>query len=188
MKRKPQELSARKQASIANKAKHVPPAKAAAALMPRVERAPKSRGALQGQPGGRYPLERLMAVLDTVADGHTMEQACARHDIPKDAVYRRMREDSDEGRVIKEAFVVARRTQAHVHVDRIQQIAEDVLAEKVRPEAARVSADIYRWLAGKANPGEYSDKHLMEHSGPGGSAVKMEHTFRLVEPAKAIEG
>ncbi len=55
-------------------------------------------------------------------------------------------------------------------------------------QAAKVCADNYRWIAGKALPAVYGD--LLRHSGPDGEgpvAVKLSLDYSLLEPQEMVE-
>jgi len=62
-------------------------------------------------------------------------------------------------------YARAREDQADHDADKIGDIAEQVVAGKVDPQAARVAIDAYKWAAGKRKPKVYGEKMMV-----GGSA------------------
>lgn len=55
-------------------------------------------------------------------------------------------------------YARAREDQADHDADKIGDIAEQVVAGKVDPQAARVAIDAYKWAAGKRKPRVYGEK------------------------------
>jgi hypothetical protein len=55
-------------------------------------------------------------------------------------------------------YVRAREDQADHDADKIGDIAEEVRAGKLDPNAARVAIDAYKWAAGKRKPKVYGEK------------------------------
>ena len=103
----------------------------------------------------------------------------------------------DQNESFSNQIARARRLQAHTFVDELQDIIAICLdivnggrgGTMEQIQAAKVCADNYRWIAGKALPAVYGD--LLRHSGPDGEgppvAVKLSLDYTLLEPHEMVE-
>jgi hypothetical protein len=103
----------------------------------------------------------------------------------------------DQNESFSNQIARARRLQAHTFVDELQDIIAICLdivnggraGTMEQIQAAKVCADNYRWIAGKALPAVYGD--LLRHSGPDGEgppvAVKLDMDYSEFEPQEMVE-
>lgn len=57
-----------------------------------------------------------------------------------------------------EHYARARDAAAELDADQVKEVAEDALAGRVDPAAARVAIDALKWTAGKRSPRKFGDK------------------------------
>ncbi len=79
-------------------------------------------------------------------------------------------------------YARARLAQAEVMDERILQTAEDCLAGKIDPHAAKVAIGAYQWRASKLSPKVYGDAMQLRHADADGNPLKVEVT--RVSPRK----
>ena len=61
-----------------------------------------------------------------------------------------------------EQYTRAKVDSADSDADKIEEIAEKVLAGDYEPQQARVAIDAYKWTAGKKRPKKYGDRQYIE--------------------------
>lgn len=64
-----------------------------------------------------------------------------------------------------EQYTRAKADSGDADADKLDALAEDVIAGRVDPQAARVAADIIKWAAAHKRPKKYGLKTHTEHSG-----------------------
>lgn len=92
----------------------------------------------------------------------------------------------------RDLYARAREDQADTLADEIVNIADNpVVGIKTKTgkdgveitegdmiEHRRLQVDARKWVAAKLKPKKYGDKATHEHTGPGGTALVIEHTFK----------
>ena len=62
----------------------------------------------------------------------------------------------------KEEYARVREIRAHLFFERLHDIMDRCLLDKVNPNAARVCIDGYRWMLGKMHPKDYGDRKQID--------------------------
>ncbi|MDA8092579.1 MAG: hypothetical protein M0T84_01515 [Betaproteobacteria bacterium] len=87
-----------------------------------------------------------------------------------------------------EIYTRAREDQADTLADEIIEIADQSQGENMPGvQAAALRVDARKWVAAKLKPRRYSERHVQEVSGPGGSPVEVSHTFLTPMPIEDID-
>lgn len=89
-------------------------------------------------------------------ESHSLRKLCELNpDLPsRDSITDHMRDNSD----FATRCAGARASHGEMMDDRIQDVAEDVLAGKVDPQAGKVAISAFQWRASKLDPKKYGDK------------------------------
>jgi hypothetical protein len=126
--------------------------------------------------GGRvstYKPATAAIICTQLIDGRSLRAICRQPGMPSvSTVHHWIERYEDFGNRVARA----RKLQAHTFVDELQEIiaiCRDIVngvraGTMEQIQAAKVCADNYRWIAGKALPAVYGD--LLRHSGPDGEA------------------
>ncbi len=97
-----------------------------------------------------------------LALGNSLRSVCSKKGQPThQTVYNWLNKYPD----FLEQYTRAKADSGDADADRIEEIAEKVLAGNLDPQAARVAIDAYKWTAGKKRPKKYGDRIHTEHSG-----------------------
>jgi hypothetical protein len=146
--------------------------------------------------GGRvstYKPATAAVICTQLIDGKSLRAICRQEGMPSvSTVHHWIERYEDFGNRVARA----RKLQAHTFVDGLQEIIAICLdiVNGVRAgtmeqiQAAKVCAENYRWIAGKALPAVYGD--LLRHSGPDGSGpvgVKLLLDYSALEPHEMVE-
>jgi hypothetical protein len=94
------------------------------------------------------------AVIELLQDGASLRQTLKRTRISRTLFY----DTVAKSPVFAERYARAMQTRAHRHAERIEQLADKVEREKIKPDAARVAIDARKWVASKLHPRAYGDK------------------------------
>jgi hypothetical protein len=151
---------------------------------------------MSGRVGGRsstYKPATAAIICTQLIDGKSLRAICRQEGMPSvSTVHHWIERYEDFGyRVAR-----ARKLQAHTFVDELQEIIAICLdiVNGVRAgtmeqiQAAKVCAENYRWIAGKALPAVYGD--LLRHSGPDGEGpigVKLSLDYSALDPHELVE-
>jgi len=105
------------------------------------------------------------AILDCIADGATLDKLCLEPGMPsRSAVYGFMRAIPGARARMDEATG----QRADWRAGKIHDLAAQVEAGTLDPQAARVAIDAHRFLAAREAPGRYGDRAAIEHTGKDG--------------------
>jgi len=105
--------------------------------------------------GCDYSPAFVKAYCEAIAEGQTMHSLSLRLDMPTRATVRAWMGKHPE---FAHAYSVAWRARADARCDRMDEIAERVLAGSLDPDAARVALQHYKWAAGVEDRGKYGDR------------------------------
>lgn len=151
----------------------------------------------RGRPSG-YSDEIAAIICQRIADGESLRAICRDDDMPAMAAVFRWLADKDRA-FFREQYTRAREAQADAIVDEILEIADDGsndwmerrnsdgenIGWSFNGEAARrsqIRIDARKWLAARMNPKKYSEKQMLEHSGPDGGPIETVTKIELVSP------
>ena len=124
-----------------------------------------------------YTAEIAAEVCKRIELGETVRAIAADPEMPgRTAIFEWLRAHGD----FADQYARAREESAHSSADQVVDIAQDVLAGQVLPDAARVAIDALKWTAGKRKPKVYGDKVTQEQTGPDGGPVQHVHKLELV--------
>jgi hypothetical protein len=91
----------------------------------------------------------------------------------------------DEGR--KSQFETAKRARAMWHVNRIESLAKAVEQSEMDPHAAKVSADIRRWVASRMDSNTWGDKLQTKVEFTDTTQLHLEAVRNLMKTVSVIE-
>jgi hypothetical protein len=145
-----------------------------------------------GRPGS-YKASTGAIICRQLIEGKSLRAICKQDGMPARQTVHRWVELNEPFAI---QFARARKLQAHTFVDDLQDIisvcleivngTRDGTMEQI--QAAKVCAENYRWMAGKALPSVYGDKLL--HTGGDGEgpvAVKLSMDYSDFEPRELVE-
>ena len=69
-------------------------------------------------------------------------------------------------------YAQAREANGQAHGDRVVDLVEDVILEKLNPQAAKVAIDGLKWSAERMAPKQYAPRTRTEHTGENGGPLK----------------
>jgi hypothetical protein len=105
--------------------------------------------------------EDVEAILSAVAEGKSLRFVCREMGIHPGYASAMMRSAPD----LAAQYARAREERAEVLAESVLTIAQDAMAGGIKPDAARVAIDAYKWAAGKMDAKRYGDKVQAEVSG-----------------------
>lgn len=113
-------------------------------------------------PAGRptnYTEDLTSLLCSRIATGMSLRKVCKAKDMPSiGTVYTWFPKYPE----FIEQYARAKEESADADADRLDEIAEGVLAGDYEPANARVAADIIKWSAGKKRPKKYGDRTMVE--------------------------
>ena len=122
-----------------------------------------------GRPSS-FTQEIAAEICDLIAEGSNLHRICSQDAYPnRQTIFNWLKTFPD----FFDNYARARELRADRRSERIDQYIDEVRAGKLDPQAARVIIDAEKWQAGKENPKIYGDHTILEHSGPSGSAIKV---------------
>lgn len=109
-------------------------------------------------PAGRptdYTEELAALFCSELALGNSLRSVCAREDMPShQTIYNWFTQHPE----FLEQYARAKKESADSDADKIEHIAEMVLAGEVEPNAGRVAIDAYKWTSSRKEPKKYGDR------------------------------
>jgi hypothetical protein len=106
-----------------------------------------------------YTVRIAVRLCEHIALGHTLKEALAKEPLgPNATIFWRWLDEYPE---FRERYERARKMQAHVHADRMLELAEDALVTPSKAAAIKVATDIYKWMSEIRDPAKYGAK--VEH-------------------------
>lgn len=108
--------------------------------------------------GGRptkYSTQLVKRICAEISNGKSLRRICEAKDVPAIETIRVWLLDKPG---FSAQYDKARQEQADFYADRITEIADDTLASKHEPAAAKVAIDALKWTASKLKPKKYGDK------------------------------
>lgn len=120
--------------------------------------------------------EDFPVILDAIASGKSLRAICKEIGVHHSAASSAMRTDDD----LAAQYARAREERADYYAESILATAQATLAGRIKPDAARVAIDAFKWTASKMSPKKYGDKVVSEVSGPDGGPVPHELTIKFV--------
>ncbi len=148
------------------------------------------------RPGGSsttYKAATAAIICRQLIEGRSLKAICRQEGMPG---LRTVYDWLDQEESFSNQIARARRLQAHTFVDELQDIIAVCLdivnggraGTMEQIQAAKVCADNYRWIAGRALPSAYGDKVLhTDASGEGPVAVKLALDYSLLAPHEMVE-
>lgn len=140
-------------------------------------------------PARRYGYDPKQAerILEALAEGATMRDACEAVGVSRKQVWRW---DAYDVEGFTALLASAREHQAEALADQIVDIAREVQREEIAPDAGRVAIDAYKWMATKLKPRTFGDRmtHRLEASEDFVSALEQIESKHRARRAKVIEG
>lgn len=106
---------------------------------------------------GLTPDDRLRiaeAVFSSIASGESLRSACKPHNISHTAFLTWMAEDEQ----LADQYTRARATRADARFEKVDEIMDDLRANRIDAQQARVMLDAIKWQTGKENAKRYGDK------------------------------
>lgn len=102
----------------------------------------------------KYTIELADIVLERIAAGESVRAIGEDADMPAACTMFRWLGAHEE---FRELYTRAKEESAHSDADRVEEIAERVIAGTLEPGAGRVAMFGYMWTAGKKKPRKYGD-------------------------------
>ncbi len=108
-------------------------------------------------PTGRptdYSLEICQKICSRIAQGESVRSVVKDEDMPcLSTVFNWL----DKREEFLEQYTRAKQLSAEAHADKINFVADETLAGKYKPDAAKVALDAYKWTASKLQPKKYGE-------------------------------
>jgi hypothetical protein len=101
-------------------------------------------------------LADLGTVLDEIAAGTSLREACRQRNVDQASLRRRLMADAD----LAPLYAKARELQAHSLADRI---VDESLRDDLDPQTMRARIEGLKWAASKLLPRVYGDRQIIEH-------------------------
>lgn len=115
----------------------------------------------------KYTEKLAIEILSSLGMGNSLAKTCRQENMPSfQSVYTWLKKYPD----FLEDYTRAKDDSADANADKIDEIAEGVLAGEFEPANARTAIDAYKWSAAHKKPKKYGDKQQIEHSGQIGLA------------------
>lgn len=111
-----------------------------------------------------------------VSEGLSLVRACEKLGQDRSVVYDWLAEDQ----AFADRYARADIVRAELHAARIEQIADDVLAKRISPEAGRVAIDALKWTASKLHSRKYGDR--LDVTASNTQHVIVRHVLHTREP------
>ena len=111
----------------------------------------KLRESLLGDP------ETYDKMFKVIAVGESANMLCKAWDIPYGSLMSRINADPD----LRYRYEVACQARAYYHMERVEEIANDV-EHSMEPQRAKVVLDARRWLASKMDPTRFGDRQRID--------------------------
>lgn len=102
-----------------------------------------------------YTDELFDSICSQLADGKSLKRICEADGMPDKATFYRWINNNKD---LCDKYARAKDDGADALADDIQDIADNVLAGIVEPNAGRVAGDLKKWAASKLKPKKYGDK------------------------------
>ena len=96
--------------------------------------------------------DEIDAALLMISEGNSLRHAARELGIPVTSLYVAVSSRKPEH------YARARDAAAELDADQVKEVAEDAIAGRVDPAAARVAIDALKWTAGKRSPRKFGDK------------------------------
>lgn len=120
-------------------------------------------------PEARRPVaEDMPGIIDEIAEGSSLRQACIARGIHPGHTYAYLRSDDR----LWANYARARAIRGDQLGHQVGEIVEKVLSGKVKPDAARAAIDGLKWTAGRMAPKLWGDRQMVEHVGEGGGPIQ----------------
>lgn len=134
-------------------------------------------------PAGRpsiYSQELADRILREYGDGKSLSEICRQDEMPDRMTLWHWRNEKPD---FSTALARAREANAETIEDRIADIEDKVLTDKVNPQAANVVLSSMRWRARVLHPNRFGEKAQVEHSGNVGLTVQVLRLTDAENPA-----
>lgn len=109
-----------------------------------------------------YSTELANELCSRIGQGNSLRKVCESDDMPSTATHYYWMQNHPEYSL---QYARAKADSADSDADRIEEIAEKVLAGEYEANAARVAIDALKWATSKKRPKKYSDRVVTEHVG-----------------------
>ena len=116
-------------------------------------------------------------ILDAIANGVPMRQACKDKDVAHSTFLKIVTDD----KVLFDRYARARTAQASWLFDSIGTIEEDTLDGKIDPQVAKVVIDSRKWRLAKLHPKEYGDRSQVDMISSDGSMTPLDIKIKIVD-------
>lgn len=126
-----------------------------------------------------YTPEQSESICEWIAEGKSLLSWTRENQVGLSTVYQWLRKQSE----FAENYARAREDAADTLVDRLSDIADS--EEDI--QRAKLKCDNIKWVAARMKPKNYSERHNVEHSGPGGGPIDIAHTDRAKRVAGLLE-
>lgn len=134
---------------------------------------------MTGRPS-TYTEEQGNLICDKLTEGVSLRKLCMQDDFPTaSTVYVWL----DRFPEFAEKYARAREAATEDMLEDIIEIADN---PKLEAQDKRVRIDARKWAMSKLKPKKYGDKVGVEHTGPGGGAVQVEHTANVSSIAQQM--
>lgn len=94
------------------------------------------------------------SVFSSIASGESLRTACAPHNVDHSTFLGWMAEDEE----LANQYTRARATRADARFEKVDEIMDDLRANRIDAQQARVMLDAIKWQTGKENAKRYGDK------------------------------
>jgi len=129
--------------------------------------------------------EIIDQVLDRLATGESLRAICRTPGYP--SIWRFLRAvDDDESGQLAQQYARAREANGDTMDARVLEIADEVAASKMDPQAGRTAMEGYKWRAAHQRPHRYGDRVITA----GDASAPVEHRLTVVyeeRPAKLLD-